>query len=434
MADVKFAVVNATSPASTGTQNYTSSGFGTPKGFYVIMSGVSSGDLQSTGYIGRGASDLTNTWAIGASYTDAGASEDTQRLSSAASSRVIFIPNTSSGVWAEADYSSTVTDGIQLNWVKTPGAGFYITIILIGGADAAVAAGNFATNNSAVEKTITTNIDQKIIIFDSIDNTTLEQTSHQIHGMYITGFSKAYTPRWQSSIGCFSQDNAANGNPRGGFFNAHAGGSHWATGPSQRNYQVTNNSTTSFGFTSTGSGHSIPFYFYLAIDTGDLGLFNDAADTPTSTGDWARTGFGFTPQFVMGWMIGESTSSGVNTAGLETTDLDGVACQTQFFSDGTNDAVHGIADEDAAATINTSSVSSQGAVFLQYDDTQATKHTEATVSSFDSDGVTFNFTTAVAARYVNFFAIEEGAAAKVLLAQERAICRRIFGRTFGRVN
>ena len=402
--DVKFAVINATSPAGTGTQNYTSSGFGTPVGFRVFMSGVSSGDSEAHNRIGQGASDLTSTWALGISSQDAVISSDCETLSSAASSRVIYIPDFAGGQWAEADDNGTVTDGIQLNWITTPGAGYYVTVILIGGADAACKAGVFDTPSSATDVTVTTGIDQTIVEFCSAFSTLTEDRRTTV-AVWLTGFAKAKTTRFAGSNGMFMPGSASNADPRGGF-QSDGIGRMWT---SETDWRISANTTTSFDV-SSNANHLARKVFYFAMDTGDLGIYNDAADTPTSTGDWSRTGFGFKPQYICGVMNGESGVAGIDTIDLHSADADGISCQSIFASDGTSDAVHGFSCEDAASTMNENSVSSQSAVFVQYDDTNATKHTQATVSSFDADGVTFNFTTAVAARHVNFFAIEESSA------------------------
>jgi hypothetical protein len=394
--DVKFAVVNASSVAS-GTQDFTSAGFGTPKGAIFFMNGVTADGIAAHSRIGIGAWDgSTANWATGVHDEDAVATTDTGQRSSVASNRVIWIPTNTDTTWAELDYSTTVTDGVRVSWITSPGAGYHISCLLIGGADASVDVGSFQANASTTPKTVTTGIDQKLVFLVG-NNSVVEEVTAGGHHYTVWGWA---TENVTFGPGAFSRNGVGVGSSEGGFYNTHIG-AFWV----DNRYQLENFTTTSFDFTSKGSVHSGGYYFYVAVDTDTKTIFNDSADTPTSTGDWQRTGYGMTPDIIFGHMVGEATSAGVNTVGLHTTDLDGVACNSIFASDGTNEFCYGGSTEDAAATTNVQSVGTQSGVFLQYDDSAAVKHVEGTVSAFESDGVRFNLPTAAAARYANWFAI-----------------------------
>ena len=81
MADVKFRVVTATLNTSTGLQDITLAGFGTPTAAIALWGGVADGTARTDGALfGVGFTDGTNEYSAGISCADNVATADSARI------------------------------------------------------------------------------------------------------------------------------------------------------------------------------------------------------------------------------------------------------------------------------------------------------------------------------------------------------------------
>ena len=109
--------------------------------------------------------------------------------------------------------------------------------------------------------------------------------------------------------------------------------------------------------------------------------------SPTSTGNDSVTGTGFQPEALLSSLIYAAT---VDAAHSDMSFCSGA-------SDATQDSAHSMESEDAQGTSDTSSYSDAKIINLR--DENGAEDVTATVSSFDSDGFTRNYTAVnVAAR------------------------------------
>jgi len=119
---------------SSGTQDITIPGFGTPKAAMVIISGNTAEGVVVDNHVGQGATDGTNQWGVASWSEDASAFADSRSHQSNADFVVFNKPNTTAA-W-KASFSSWITDGIRIDWgTDFPDAGYLITVILFTGTD-----------------------------------------------------------------------------------------------------------------------------------------------------------------------------------------------------------------------------------------------------------------------------------------------------------
>ena len=149
--------------------------------------------------------------------------------------------------------------------------------------------------------------------------------------------------------------------------------------------EVTTFGTGSFGITPSSSASNDKVY-YLAIELPNADDSHIALiDAATSTGNDAHTGFGFQPEMIF-------------AASENNTTIDTMHTELSFMfgmSDSTTTSCEYFRDEDAVDTTNTAS--SHSTNFIQLESDSGTTDAVATVSSFDSDGVTLNYSDAAAA-------------------------------------
>ncbi len=137
---------------------------------------------------------------------------------------------------------------------------------------------------------------------------------------------------------------------------------------------------TSNGFTLTGS-----LFSYLLME------FNGAFSaeiipytTASSTGDDAITGAGFKPQAAI---IGVGTDAVVYDTRYNTS----IFSMMASLLDDTDQYAHEIVSKDLGSTSDTHSRSDDTAIY--YSDHNGAQNSEASLSSFDSDGLTLNYST-----------------------------------------
>lgn len=141
---------------TTGTQDFTVSGVGTPKGAIVMLSRASADGVTSDNisYV-VGFTDGTNSQCNGWSSLDNAADSDTARAWNSNLIRMID-PVTNTSIAVAANFSAWVTDGVQLNFTVVDGTAWLCTVILICGADAQVFVGSFdmADNTGVPNQTL----------------------------------------------------------------------------------------------------------------------------------------------------------------------------------------------------------------------------------------------------------------------------------------
>jgi hypothetical protein len=382
---VSFAIVRAAASTGGGNQDFTVSGFGTPKGAIFIGSGGSSDGTAADGAImSFGCTDGTNELVTSYTTEHNVANSNTYRLG--ASDEVIQFGDHAGAIDGEANFNSWITDGVRVTWGNAPGTAFLVTCILIGGSDLSVDVGT-ASIPSAINDTVDVGCGfepDQVLFFGNGASFSTDGSSFALMwlGMANNGVGI------EQGCGVFAAvDNAVNSDVAGRIDTTYSVINHGGASISRAAELTAFNAGPSpaAGFTLTQKGPST-----FSNTTGYMALYYNSAvdhsieqiDTPTATGNDAQTGPGFTPQFVMQIM---GMWSAYNTS--YTNSQAGAFGISAFTAD--DEYSIATADEDAAATMNTQSVADDQAVNLDEED--GTAAFDATFVSMDANGWTTNF-------------------------------------------
>lgn len=115
---VTIAQVQQAAPTSTGTQDYTVSGFGTPKAaLFIVTKATTNGTAADEFVLGFGATDGTRTWSIGAESEHGQSSVSTSSSSSSVSS--VSTSSSSSSISTSSSSSSISTSSVSSSSVSS---------------------------------------------------------------------------------------------------------------------------------------------------------------------------------------------------------------------------------------------------------------------------------------------------------------------------
>ena len=155
-------------------------------------------------------------------------------------------------------------------------------------------------------------------------------------------------------------------------------------------YSMNSDGFTMYCTNATQSGHYVR---WLAIGGSDItGAYVERYTSPTATGSQSLTGVGFAPDFILIATIGSSSTNFSGTSRISI----GVAERT-----GNSQAVHGM--YIAQASTGRRTVYSRSKVIQAPE--LSTMKLEAGVSSWDSDGVTLNWTAVDTSAGNNFYVL-----------------------------
>ena len=133
MADIEMVTVAANT--STGTQDFTVAGFGTPKGaIFLVSYGTANGTAVNHAMLSVGFTDGTRQRAIGIRVENAvvgGSDTGNIESSTACILTALNSADTTDGV---ATFDSWITDGVRVNWTDAPPSAYLVTCILFGGS------------------------------------------------------------------------------------------------------------------------------------------------------------------------------------------------------------------------------------------------------------------------------------------------------------
>ena len=376
---MKIRGISGTAKTTTGTKDFTLTGFGTVTGVIVIACHAYSGASQRDDLrFSYGMSDGTRQWCARSASENAVTPQDSGNEFD--TDEIVTIQDANGTEDWSAAFDSFITDGVRLNFTNAASNAEHLTIILIGD---------------------TTNL--------YVGNTTLSGTgAHDITApgfkgnllFGCTNFRTVTTPQSYVSINLgFAHNNSSD-------VVTQAGVTFWennATNPTQAQqyvrdsdmhyYVSTAEAWTAESFDANGfsinTGAIDPggdYFGYMIIDTGNTnGVKVSVEDSPTSTGDWSVTSPGFTPQF---GMLLAMFPTAVDTR------LDAPAGLSVGAFDANNEAVVGVMSQDeyTSSSNEKSNYATNQSVQL-YSDTGL--EAEGAFSSFDANGYTINFPTTV---------------------------------------
>lgn len=368
---------------TTGLQNITISGFGTPKAAIVMLNYSDSGQ-DSTVSVSRmsyGFTDGVSNYQVSFESNDGAATSSTRR---SGDSSLGMLQLTSGATLANIVFNAWITDGIQINITTAFGTpSVYATVILLGGSDLLnVSVGAVKLTNGTSSTAISSLSFEPTIVntigvgLNTIGNSTITVMSLGYSHNDGTAKNKGVIYHDSNSFGTSSVESySATARCAGQII---SGALTW-TG------YISSYATNGFTYThDTNTGGD--YVFYLAMELGGgIGVNIDLIDSPSTTGSFAKTGVGFQPNYLM-----LASAEGTNADAIQATDADGFSV---YSTDGTSESTHAGSSQDAVTTTNTASRVSTDLAFLHSGNAIAT---QGSLTSFDSDGYTLNITTLTA--------------------------------------
>ncbi len=130
------------------TQDFTVSGFGTPKvAIFIVTAAVTDGTIADDAKLSVGASDGVRSRVAAFRGKDGSASTDNDERSNRNS--VILIINTNNAnVDGEASWDSWITDGVRITYGNLPSTAVLVTCIMVNGSDASAHVSGFRSRKT----------------------------------------------------------------------------------------------------------------------------------------------------------------------------------------------------------------------------------------------------------------------------------------------
>lgn len=380
---VRFEVVQSAAPTSSGTQDFTFAGFGTPKAAILIINNASvSGVDISDAVIGIGLTDGVRQFATcGISQNGVGTANTFSHITN--SGCILLLESSAGGIDGEASFDSWITDGLRINWSDAPISGVLVTAVLINGTDLSAYVGDFtsaaATGNSVDITAPNFQPDQLIILSAGPIST----YNNSISDMHVSiGFVDNGGSIVQCSANEFSNDAATLGDTRDNISSIY--GASTVIGS---DIEISGFDAQGFSaFTRTVAGGFKYPYLALAY-SGAVSHWVGIINSPIATGNQSVTTPGFKPQFVMHCPNAVATIDGDRT-----TDSTGAGTISAGVFTATDAFITSIEDQDTADPMRARS--STYSLPVKYDSGLGTNLHTATFVSFDPSGWTLNYSVA----------------------------------------
>ncbi|MEP3857292.1 MAG: hypothetical protein ABJM39_09645 [Porticoccus sp.] len=401
MADIKIQQTRVALNTSTGTQNITIGGLGTPKAAMFFLSQASTDDtIAADSALSIGFTDGTDSNAVGIHNADGMASADTDRWMSG-TGKVLSLPDTTA-LYAEAAFSSWITDGVQINITTAPATGLLLTVVFIGGADVLNVKSFLRDLQSSTAAQNYTGIGFETDICFLAHNYNSTGSNGLIYsplgfGCFVNDVAATPTQKsicWESTTGSANGAQAAYADDNAALCATLVGAYRWS---------LTISDIDSTGFTHTNSGSTGTDMIGLAVEVA-AGASFDLFDVSIPTaGNYSKTGLSFEPTFgVMGLIQGPTAYNTVKTS-----------APAASFAISTFDAssilTMSATDEDGSADTVCKSLSSDQFRMLDYQG--SADAFLASGYSLDSNGWTYTLTTNPAAAILGWaFAFSSGGA------------------------
>ena len=426
MSDIIVGMDQQAAATAGGTQTFSDStkfGGKTPKAaMFYVTSALTAGTPADQAIWSHGACDAVAQWASTNKSEHGQSSTDTDGRG--VTDECIIINDLATGVDGEAAFSSFSADSVAVAWGNAPAAGYLITCVMFGGNDLEVDVGTVVLGTEDTEANITDpgfEPDLVIIGFNGqawddvnslqwrnnigfVQNTGVGINQRALFQKIGDGDSRANTECFMSAIRCAGQ--------------IAGGGLTWAV-------ECSNFDSGGFSLTPRSGDSGGDEIGWLALKTGDNGVWVGSVTPPTSTGDGVETGPGFVPQFVMLGM------SQLPTEDAGVAGADGGTFGVSVFTDDQEFSISA-QTEDNSNTSDTQSAVDTNAVFLEQDDGSAgfAATGPSGTGSFDALGWTLDFSAVEGStcRWIGL-AIEESAVVAVTaipltMAPYQAIGRR----------
>ena len=382
MASFKIEVGRIAVPTSGTELDCDISGFGTPKGaMFILTAGVTDDTIATTGKMGIGWTDGTRNVCFGmnANGTSTSMTSRFQRTDSCAAS-----VNSGDTSDMRLSFNSWNANGVKLNIDDNPPSAYLLTYILFGGTDIA----NFYTNirddlgngTSAIDIN-TVGFEPTIVMMGCTGLATAPSTANP-HGLFSFGIGINDTDDPQAVMMYSDEDNLGTSEIMTYIGDDSIAGQAYF-GSLGWDAVIQDYDPDGFSINpNANAGTDVVMYCCIEL-TGspDVALFN--MSWPTS-GNYAETNPGFEPIFGL-----ICSSQGPTTRNTAATSGNGSAAIAVF--DASNIYTNTITGEDAVATMNQASLSSDQLRII--DDDGSSNEVLATFAGFDSSGWDFTLST-----------------------------------------
>ncbi|MGX7926454.1 hypothetical protein ACWPMX_07760 [Tsuneonella sp. HG094] len=286
--------------------------------------------------------------------------------------------NSAGSAAASSGSATLISGGIRVNY-STATTNFRDFYIAFGGSDLTTGAGaaNLGTGTSALSQSQSFKPDA-VILFGICATTEFLNES-----FFTFSLGVALSDGTQMCSLIAEADNVADGSPLQALLTNRCGG-QIGSADGSLSYSITAGNFTTSGFDLTPSASAgSDRLLYTALNFGGRRTKLQTFITPTSTGSHAVTGVGFTPQFAL--VVLTSLEATDPTFPISTSNL---MTGHSICAIGDEQWCSAIYIESGAATTNTGSQVKNTAILLRSPSGAAV---EATLTSFDSDGMTLNY-------------------------------------------
>lgn len=364
--------------ATTGDIDIVIKGFKTPvAAIFSLGEGRVVGTVENDSHMSLGATDGTNHWYVSSVGKHAEATSQNRRLGNT-DAVIALISNTDANIFFSVTFVRWIKDGVRLNVGATDGNERQLIVTLIGGSGVAAAVGSGALANTSATVTFTPGFEADVLM--------IVQPGQGIDG--VAGLNNVY------SVGFGTWDGATVLQTSYFYTSIHAASFADCRSRLKNDTIITFNDTrtvtlgnitlTQFDLTSSADDLTSKDIGFVAINLGDSGKsWTGILTTPTSTGENSLTGVGFKPTgglMVPTMLPTEDTESLTGDAG---------AAAFSAFNE-TNQFCNSYADEDGQTVMDIQGKAVEKIVDLDADD--GTDGLEVSFSSFDTDGMTLDFT------------------------------------------
>lgn len=377
-----------------GSQAITGVGF-QPKAiiFFYTTQTAAGNSSTSSGY-GMGFATASSTQRAIATYSVAAGTSDTARVSS--ETKTIIILSAVGTIGAAASLTSFDSNGFTIQWNTTPASAYIIHYVAIGGAAIANAtAGTFSLTTGTGSLAVTgTGFKPDFLMFLGIDSSSASETI-DANDIFHLGFTSGTTT--QAGLSLYSRDGLNSSDTCSTQRNDNAvviaGPAGTACNTVDALASLTSFDSDGFTLNKSDAPSSAVKVHYLALKGAQfkVGVFN----SPTSSGNSAVTGVGFKPEGLMlaSFARAASTAATANYYfGLGSTDGTRAGRISRADTDNDNNP-----DPDISTNLSEAFGAYTG---------NGTLGLVASLTSFDNDGFTLNWsTTQSTARQIIYWAI-----------------------------
>lgn len=396
MADVWIKSALFQASGSTGNQDLTISGIGTPKAAIFIHGQATALDAVDASLVWSvGFTDGTNQFSAATIDVALQGTTDTKRRQ--ATDEVIMRLGVAGAIDAEANFNSFITDGARITWGDATGGAEYFAVIFFGGADFQAAVGTATLGNSGVAVTATAGFPVEAGMVLGVGMATMDTAV--VEAIFSLGLFQNSGSLTQKCL-AFAAANGVTTTALSALAITNQVTAQVVAGSKTWGASVGNFTATQFDLTPDANTAG-DIVGWLAMDFGGASLWCDIFDTPTATGVASHEGPAFEPEALI--LIG----SGLTATGSVATDNTAGSVSVSAY-DGTREWCIGGWNEDAVSTSNSATEVSANLVELKDDD--GTALLDGTFDSFDSLGFNIDYSAvgASARKFIGFAMESQG--------------------------